>query len=64
MKQYNRKPKVYSIDIEVSYVPFPSEQKRREAYYTHAKLFLKAKERMLKESYRNKRGRVSPASSF
>ena len=33
--------------IDVEYVPFPLEEKRREAYYTHAKLFLKAKERQL-----------------
>ena len=35
--------------IDVEYVPFPLEEKRREAYYTHAKLFLKAKERQLRE---------------
>ena len=35
----------YECFIEVEYIPFPSEEQRREAYYTHAKLFLKAKER-------------------
>ena len=76
MKQYNRKPKVYNIEVEVSYVPFPSEYARKEAYYTHAKLFLRAKERMLKEqykkpqpenssNYRNKKGSLETAlSSF
>lgn len=48
MKQ-NRKPKAVEVEIEVSYKPFPSEYKRKEAYYTHAKLFLRAKKRMLKK---------------
>ena len=39
----------YECFIEVEYIPFPCEEKRREAYYTHAKLFLEAKERQLKE---------------
>jgi len=43
----NRNP--YECVIEVDYVPFPSEEKRREAYYTHAKLFLRAKKRKLRE---------------
>jgi hypothetical protein len=46
--------KQYDCYIEVVYLPFPSEAKRREAYEVHAELFLKAKERMLR---REKEGR-------
>jgi hypothetical protein len=46
-RSIKQKPYVFIIDVE--YIPFPSEEKRREAYYTHAKLFLRAKERELRE---------------
>ena len=49
MKQYKRKELPYEFIIDVEYMPFPSEEKRREAYYTQAKLFLRAKEREIKE---------------
>lgn len=52
-KHYKPRAKAYDVEVEVSYVPFPSEKARDEAYDTHVKLFLKAKERMLKETYRN-----------
>ena len=49
VKEYrNRQSKAYEVDIEVKYLPFPDEEKREEAYDTHVRLFLKAKERMLK----------------
>lgn len=51
MKQYKRKELPYECIIDVEYMPFPSEEKKREAYYTHAKLFLRATERVLKDSY-------------
>ncbi len=45
-----------------------SEEKRREAYYTQAKLFLRAKERELKEMYKkpsvDKEGRARPSSLY
>lgn len=41
--------KKYEIEVEFAFLPFPNEQARQEAYYTHARLFLRAKERMLKE---------------
>jgi len=48
-KEYrNRQSKAYEVDVEVKYLPFPDEKRREEAYDTHARLFLKAKERMLK----------------
>jgi hypothetical protein len=37
----------YEVEIEVNYVPFPSEEAREEAYRTHVKLFLRAKMRQL-----------------
>lgn len=46
--------KKYTFNITVSYLPFPSEEKRREAYFVHTKMFLKAKERLLKESGQKK----------
>ena len=46
----NNRP--YEFEIEVNYIPFPSEGKRREAYYTHAKLFLRAKLRQLMQEGR------------
>lgn len=48
-KRRNVKPEPFEFVIDVEYLPFPSEEKRREAYYTHAKLFLMAKERELRE---------------
>ncbi len=51
MKQCKRKELPYECIIDVEYLPFPSEAKRKEAYYTHAKLFLRAKENAVKESY-------------
>ncbi len=50
-KQYKPRAKVYDVDVEVRYLPFPSEKARDEAYDTHVKLFLKAKERMIREMY-------------
>jgi len=38
----------YDCTVEVEYIPFPSEEKRREAYRIHVELFLKARERALK----------------
>jgi len=37
----------YDCIVEVEYLPFPSEEARKEAYRTHVKLFLKAKTRQL-----------------
>ncbi len=51
MKHYKRKELPYECIIDVEYMPFPSEEKRREAYYTHAKLFLRAKEREVRDKY-------------
>lgn len=52
MNQY-KKPKSYEVDIEVQYMPFPSEERRRNAYYVQATLFLKAKKRGLRADYYN-----------
>jgi hypothetical protein len=49
IKRRNVKQNPFDCIIDVEYVPFPSEEKRREAYYTHTKLFLRAKERELQE---------------
>ena len=53
MKTGNRKPaseraRPISVEIEVNFVPYPDEKSRAFAYDTHAALFLKAKERMLR----------------
>ena len=48
MSKIDRRNRPYKVIVDVEYIPFPSEEKRREAYYTHAELFLKAKERQLK----------------
>ncbi len=48
----------YDCYVDVEYIPFPSEEKRREAYYTHAKLFLRAKERQLKRQAMQREQRV------
>ena len=45
-----RKKKPIKIEVEIKFLPFPSEEARKEAYYTHVKLFLRAKERMLKKA--------------
>ncbi len=47
IKRRNIKQKPYEFIIDVEYIPFSSEQARQEAYYIHAKLFLRAKEREL-----------------
>ncbi len=47
-RKYKPRKVAYDVDVVVSYVPFPSEKARDRAYDTHAKLFLKAKERMLR----------------
>ncbi|MFH1519229.1 MAG: hypothetical protein ABIE75_01480 [Candidatus Omnitrophota bacterium] len=52
MVQTKRGVKTYRVKVEVAYVPFPSEEARRGAYYTHTKLFLRAKERMKKRERR------------
>lgn len=44
----NKQSKAYYVDVEVKYLPFPNEKRREEAYDTHVRLFLKAKERMLR----------------
>lgn len=49
IKRRNIKQKPYEFIIDVEYMPFPSEEARKEAYYNHAKLFLRAKERELRE---------------
>ena len=54
MKQYKPRAKLYYVDVEVSYIPFPSEEARIQAYETHAKLFLRAKERMLISSIKKR----------
>jgi hypothetical protein len=52
IKRRNIKLKPSEFIIDVEYIPFPSEEARKEAYYTHAKLFLRTKERELQEKYR------------
>ncbi len=37
-----------NIDVKVKFIPFPCEDARQEAYRTHARLWLKAKEREIK----------------
>ncbi len=51
IKRRNIQPKPYEFIIDVEYIPFPSEEARKEAYYTHAKLFLRAKEKELREQF-------------
>ena len=48
-----RRYRPYEVEIEVNYMPFPSEEARREAYRTHVKLFLKAKMRQLIQERKN-----------
>ncbi len=68
MKQCKRKELPYDCIIDVDYMPFPSEAKRREAYYTNIKLFLRAKERAFKESYIkpsvNREGQARPSALY
>lgn len=47
VRALKQKARICEIEIEVKYIPFPDEETRLEAYYTHARLFLKAKERQL-----------------
>ena len=49
-KPASRRARPISVELEVSYVPYPDDDRRLKqlAYDTHARLFLKAKERMLK----------------
>lgn len=65
---YKPRKVTYDVDVIVSYLPFPSEKARDKAYDTHVKLFLKAQERMLRESRssgKNKEGGLETAlSSF
>jgi hypothetical protein len=49
IRKRNVKQESFDCIIDVEYIPFPSEMTRQEAYYTHAKLFLRAKERELRE---------------
>lgn len=49
------KTRIKEIEVEVSYLPFPSEKARDEAYDTHVKLFLKAKEREFMERIKDKK---------
>jgi hypothetical protein len=68
MKQCKRKELPYECIIDVYYMPFPSDEAKKEAYYTNAKLFLRAKERAVKESYIkpsvDKKGRQMPSSFY
>lgn len=54
---YKPRKKAYDVAMTVEYVPFPSEQARKEAYDTQAKLYLKAKERMLKNMTQKRKKR-------
>jgi|GEM_PF-3085289 len=49
-KTNNSRYKPIDVTVEVEYMPFPSEEKRLEAYRTHVCLWLKAKERMLEKT--------------
>jgi len=62
--KYQRKELPYECIIDIEYMPFPSEEKRREAYYTHAKLFLRAKERELKSDDSKEGGLAALSSSY
>jgi len=46
-KRRNVRPKPFEFIIDVEYIPFLSEEARKEAYRTHVKLFFKAKTRQL-----------------
>ena len=63
---YKPRKVAYDVDVIVSYVPFPSEKARDKAYDTHAKLFLRAKERLLRKALgktENKKGGLETALS-
>jgi len=45
-----KKKRQHKIESEIKFLPFPSEEARQKAYYTHARLFLRAKKRMLKKA--------------
>ncbi|MBN1156819.1 hypothetical protein JXA85_04325 [Candidatus Woesearchaeota archaeon] len=66
MKQ-EKKELPYDCIIDVEYMPFPSYEAKREAYYTQAKLFLRAKEREITDMYKkprdDKKGRAPPLSA-
>jgi len=51
-KTNNSRYKPISVTVEVEYMPFPSEEKRLEAYRLHAKLWLRVKERMMKKVFK------------
>jgi len=55
MRHCKPREKVYHVDVEVVYLPFPSEKARDEAYDTHVKLFLRAKEREFMEKLKDKK---------
>ena len=49
MKKKTRKPrkqKEVHVTVDVEFVPYPTLEAKREAYRTHAKLFLKVKGRV------------------
>lgn len=48
IKERFMKSKNLHIDVEVKFIPFPCEDARQEAYRTHARLWLRARERELK----------------
>ena len=54
-KQYKPRQIAYDVEVIVSYVPFPSEKARDEAYDTHVRLFLSAKERQFMEKLKDKK---------
>ena len=52
---YKPKKKAYEVTVQVEYLPFPSEQARKEAYDLQARLYLKAKERMLQKAQQKRK---------
>ena len=62
-KHYKPRKVAYDVDVVVSYVPFPNEKARDKAYDTHVKLFLKAKERVLRKTTENRKGGLETALS-
>jgi len=52
-KTKNTRYKPINVTVEVAYMPFPSEEKRMEAYKLHAKLWLRAKERRMRRMGEN-----------
>lgn len=51
-KKMRKIKKNLDIDVEVKFIPFPCEDARQEAYRTHARLWLRARERELKSKER------------